>query len=186
VDERIARSLRRCWLAVGREFVAADTRCYVRSGVRGVMEASAHGRRPLSPTISEVRLGRSPSLSVPSGSSVGRAAGLRQQGPHGLRVCFCPDQENTARLAFDQRGPPRQEARPGRCARQPFLRCEHQGRLGAGGPGAASILSRLTEPQRRELAFQPAPERGTPLAAGRPGWKVPLNRPCGRARAYGG
>jgi hypothetical protein len=74
-------------------------------------------------------------------SSVGRAARLWQQGPHGLRVCFCPDQENTARFAFDQRGPRRQEARPGRCARQPFLRCEQQGRLGAGGPGAASILS---------------------------------------------
>jgi hypothetical protein len=37
-DERIARSLRRCWHAVGREFVAADTRCYVRSGVRGATD----------------------------------------------------------------------------------------------------------------------------------------------------
>ena len=51
------------WHAVGREFVATDTRCYVRSGVRGVTDARPHGRRPLSPpTSSEVRLGRSPAL----------------------------------------------------------------------------------------------------------------------------
>jgi hypothetical protein len=80
------------WHAVGREFVATDTRCYVRSGVRGVTDARPHGRRPLSPpTSSEVRLGRSPALCAVRQLSRGARPDPQQTDPAPDRTYETPE-----------------------------------------------------------------------------------------------